>query len=98
MEIGPINRVILPSPINALASPQEDVTMVRQIIMAVRGLNKSELMGQNRSLSFIRDPETHRPVVQIVDRETGDVIDQIPAEVVLQMAAELDKETKAKGT
>jgi uncharacterized FlaG/YvyC family protein len=97
MEIGPVNRVILTPPTSAPAPSREDVTMVRQIITAIRGINKSEMLGQNRALAFVRDPDTQRPVIQVVDRETGEVIDQIPTEVVLQMNAELDKENKAKG-
>jgi uncharacterized FlaG/YvyC family protein len=96
MDIGSINRTIPTQPVTTLAPSREDLTVVRQIVTAVRGLNKSELMGQNRALTFMRDPGTQRPVIQIVDRETGDVIDQIPAEVILQMKAELDKENKAR--
>lgn len=97
MEIGPINRVILPLATSVPAPSREDATTVRQIVSAVRGLNKSELMGQNRTLAFVRDPDTHTPVIQVVDRETGDVIDQIPAEAVLRMMAELESKTKSKG-
>jgi uncharacterized FlaG/YvyC family protein len=46
-------------------------------------------MGQGRQLSFSRDPETRRPVIQIIDQSTGEVIDQIPSETVLQLAQQL---------
>jgi flagellar protein FlaG len=62
---------------------------VRQIVTAVNELNKSELMGQGRQLSFTRDPETRRPVIQIIDQSTGDVIDQIPSEALLELAQQL---------
>ena len=96
MEIGLANLTILTPTAAVPAASQADPNMVRQIVTAIRGLNKSELLGQNRSLGFIRDPDSRRPVIQIMNRETGEVIDQIPAEVVLQMAAELDQVTKAK--
>jgi uncharacterized FlaG/YvyC family protein len=40
-------------------------------------------------LTFSRDPQTRRPVIQIVDQDSGEVIDQIPSETVLQLAQEL---------
>ena len=46
---------------------------------AVHEVNKSELMGEGRQLTFFRDPQTHRPVIQIIDQSTDEVIDQIPA-------------------
>lgn len=98
MGIGPLNRVTFTLPVDTPAPLKDDESMVRQIVTAIRGLNKSELlMGQNRSLSFTRDPDTHRPVIQIVNRETGDVIDQIPPEALLRLKADLDREKTETG-
>jgi len=96
MEIGPINPINVSAAINAPATTQDSVAYVRQLVTAIRGLNKSELLGQGRELSFTRDPDTQRPVIQILDRDSGEVIDQIPPEMVLQMATEVDKE-QARG-
>jgi uncharacterized FlaG/YvyC family protein len=98
MEIGTANRVMVTPPVSAPVPKQQDVAPVRQIVTAIRELNKSELMGQNRSLAFVRDPDTQRPVIQVRDQQTGDVIDQIPTEAVLRMAAELEREHKVKGS
>jgi uncharacterized FlaG/YvyC family protein len=46
-------------------------------------------MGEGRTLNFTRDPETRRPVIQIVDQNTGEVLDQIPSETVLELAQQL---------
>jgi uncharacterized FlaG/YvyC family protein len=62
---------------------------VRQIVAAVHEVNKAELMGQGRQLTFARDPETRRRVIQIVDQATGDVVDQLPPEAVLRLAEQL---------
>ena len=67
----------------------ENDVVVRGILTAVHQLNKSELMGEGRQLTFSRDPGTRRPVIQIIDENTGDVIDQIPAETLLQLARQL---------
>ena len=81
--LGASSAVSTPTPSN-----DKDVP-VRQVISAVNEVNKSELMGEGRQLTFTRDPETRRPVIQIVDQSTGDVIDQIPSELVLQLAQQL---------
>ncbi len=92
MDIGPVNRLNVSAPVNSLVTSPQEASMVRQIVTAIRGLNQSELMGQNRQLTFARDPDTQRPVIRIVERETGNVIDQIPPETVLQMVADLDRD------
>jgi uncharacterized FlaG/YvyC family protein len=46
-------------------------------------------MGEGRQLSFTRDPQTRKPVIQIIDQSTGEVVDQIPPETVLQLAQQL---------
>jgi uncharacterized FlaG/YvyC family protein len=43
-------------------------------------------MGEGRQLSFTRDPQTRRPIIQIIDQSTGEVVDQLPPESVLQLA------------
>jgi uncharacterized FlaG/YvyC family protein len=62
---------------------------VHAIVSAVNGINKSELMGEGRQLTFTRDPTTRRPVIQIVDQSTGEVLDQIPPKTVLELAQQL---------
>jgi uncharacterized FlaG/YvyC family protein len=46
-------------------------------------------MGEGRQLTFTRDPETRRPVIQIVDQNTGEVLDQIPSATILELAQQL---------
>ena len=61
----------------------------RELIQAVRALNKAEVFGQSQELQFLMDRETRKPVLKIVDRETGEVVSQIPAERVLRLARKL---------
>lgn len=61
----------------------------RQIVTAVAALNKAEVMGQDNELTFTMDRNSHRPVIRIIDRTTKEVLEQIPAEYVLQAAANL---------
>ena len=92
MAIGPLSSVNMSAPVNTVPAQQETTSSVRQIVTAIRGLNKSELLGQGRELTFRRDPQTQHPVIQIIDQDTGDVIDQVPPEAVLLLAAQLDKQ------
>lgn len=78
--MGVSTAVSVPTPTN-----DNDVP-VRQLVTAVNQVNKSELMGDGRQLTFTRDPDTRKPVIQIVDQSTGEVLDQIPPETVLQLA------------
>ena len=58
----------------------------RELIQAVKALNATELFGQNNELTFVLDRQTHRPLVRIIDRETKEVIRQIPPEYAVRMA------------
>jgi uncharacterized FlaG/YvyC family protein len=60
----------------------------RDIIAAVNTVNRTELLGENE-LAFQLDRESRRPVILIVDRKTKEVVQQIPPEYVLRVAADL---------
>jgi len=89
MDIGPLNRVNIAAPVTPAPAAQENPATTRQIVTAIKALNESELMGPNRQFTYTRDPKTQQPVVQIVERETGDVVDQLPPEAILRMRQEL---------
>lgn len=70
-------------------APPEKSTEQREIIQAVKAVNASEMFGINSEVAFAIDRETRRPVVRIVDRNTNEVIRQIPPEYLLRMAQDL---------
>jgi flagellar protein FlaG len=61
----------------------------RDLIQAVRAVNATDKLGDKNELSFSVDPRTRRPVVKIVNRDTQEVITQIPNEEVLRLAESL---------
>jgi uncharacterized FlaG/YvyC family protein len=61
----------------------------RQIIQAVRAVNASASLGDSNELTFSLDQRTRRPIVKIVNRETNEVVEQIPNERVLRLAEDL---------
>lgn len=95
MQIDPLNSL------NALPAVEpvrnEDPAITRQLTTAVRALNQSGLYGQDRQLQFARDPRTRMMVIRLVQPNTGEVLDQIPPETVLQAFAALEQ-LQAKDT
>ena len=76
MDVSKIDSVATTNLGNNL-TPSTDAVPARQVVAAVHEINKSELMGEGRQLNFTRDPDTKRQVIQIVDQDTGEVVDQI---------------------
>ena len=61
----------------------------REIIQAVRAVNASVQLGDNNELTFSLDRQSRRPIIKIVNRETNEVVEQIPNEQVLRLAEQL---------
>jgi len=71
--------------------PQEQVAERKQLIQAVKEVNKSEMLGENNELTFVLNRNTRKAVVRVVNRKTGEVVFQIPPDYVLRMAEELKR-------
>jgi flagellar protein FlaG len=61
----------------------------RRVIQAVRAVNASERLGDSNELTFSLDRRTRRTIVKIVNRDTNEVVEQIPTEQVLRLAEDL---------
>lgn len=61
-----------------------------QLVRAVEAVSEARLFGEKSELAISVDRETRRPVVKIIDRETKEVIQQIPPEYLLRLAEELN--------
>lgn len=83
VKINPLMNIVNVAPAESV--PVEQRAAHREVIAAIRQVNESGLLG-NSELRFSLDRETHRPVIRIVDRETKEVIRQVPPEYVLQLA------------
>lgn len=53
---------------------------------AATQINDSKLLGTDRELRLDLDPRSHREVLNIVNTNTGEVLLQLPPELVLQIA------------
>jgi uncharacterized FlaG/YvyC family protein len=69
--------------------PPEQAAANRDLIQAVRAVNQASTFGDHNEITFQFDRNSHVPVVRIIDRSTNEVVEQIPAEYILQLAQSL---------
>lgn len=62
------------------------------LIQAVQSLNDSSIFGQDNEVTFAIDKEARVVVVRVVNKDTREVVEQIPEALVLQLAEELNTE------
>jgi uncharacterized FlaG/YvyC family protein len=86
VQINPVDASL--SSLQAFLSPQlnQNTMEVKAVRDAVSAVNQSELLGFDRELRFLRDPMTKLPIVQVLNRGTGEIIVQIPSEFILGLA------------
>ena len=65
-------------------------SMQRNLDMAITKLNE-QMQASGRGLSFSFDPALDRPVVIVRNEKTGEVVRQIPNEVIVQVAHNFDR-------
>lgn len=91
MDINSISRLNPTPVVQVEAKPEMDVQLNRSAITAVKQLNKAEYFGGERQLAFSLDSATRRPVIRILDKSTGELVGQVPAEEILRLAANLSE-------
>jgi len=69
-------------------TPAAESTQRRQLMQATKTVNESGLLGHNQ-LVFMVDRATHRPIIRVENRETHEVILQLPPEYVLRLAQDI---------
>lgn len=89
MDITAVNRNLQTAPANTTPVPVDQAAQNREVVQAVKALNGSEMLGQDKELRFQKDPGTGRMVVRVVNSKTNEVISQIPPEYVLRLARDL---------
>lgn len=72
----------------------EQVVQRGQLIQASKIINGSGVLGGQNELSFTVDRATHLTIMRVVNRETQDVIMQLPPEYVLHLAEDLGNENR----
>ena len=89
MDVNALSRITQGLPASVTPAATDTGPQNRQVVQAVKALNKSEMFGSDNGLEFQRDPQSKIWVVKVINRTTGDVISQIPPEYVLALADDL---------
>ena len=76
-------------PATAEAAAGTKFQVKRTTAQAVSEVNQAQVFGANNELTFAVDRATKRTVIRLVDKNTGEVIRQVPSETVLHLAAAL---------
>ena len=71
--------------------PSPDLADRRELVRAVGAVNQSGFFGEENELTFQWDRQSRKPIVRIVNRETHEVVRQIPAEYVLRLSEEFSR-------
>lgn len=90
MGIGPLGRVSVGAA--AASAAQDSLGATRELVFAIDGLNRQEFLQRGRELKLRRGAGRRPTTVDLVDLETGEVLDELPPEQVLRMMDELEKD------
>jgi FlaG protein len=90
MTIGSVNSMV-PGGTGDFSSTPALSEDQRTLIRAVAAVNGSGTFGQDNELTYSVDRNAHIVVVKLVNKDTGNVVQQIPAEYLLRMAEELNR-------
>lgn len=85
MDSKAVEKVALPVAVPDHQLDQQQAAERRELVKAVKAINATEIFGENYELTFVMDRETHRPLMRIVDRQTREVIRQLPPEYTLRL-------------
>lgn len=88
----PADRVVTPSPSRTPPMPPvgplapNDAERVTQAFQEVVDQLNTQMQSRNRNLTFALDRRLNTAVVAVTDKNTGELVRQIPAESVLRVA------------
>jgi uncharacterized FlaG/YvyC family protein len=60
----------------------------KALIQAVKTVNAAELFGRENETTYIIDRAAQIAIVRVVNKKTGEVVQQIPTQQLLKMAEE----------
>jgi uncharacterized FlaG/YvyC family protein len=90
METEQQGRISTGAPAGDVA--QDSLAEMRELLSAIGGLNRQDFVQWGRELRLRRRVGKRPAMVDLVDMETGEVLDELPAEDVLRMMDELEIE------
>jgi uncharacterized FlaG/YvyC family protein len=88
MNVSSISNLASELGLVAQSAPAKVSEDQKNLIQAVKAVNAAEMFGQENELTFVIDRAARIAVVRIVNKKSGEVVQQIPNEQVLKMAEE----------
>jgi uncharacterized FlaG/YvyC family protein len=61
----------------------------RELVRAIGQVNGARVLGQDNELQFSVDSASRRPVILLVNRDTREVVGQIPPEYITKLASDI---------
>lgn len=92
METKQVDHTVFASSTAIADLEKQQIAERRDLVRAVKAINQSELFGENYELTFVFDRQSRRTLIRIIDRETKEVIRQLPTDYALQIASQLRAE------
>ncbi len=89
MNITPVNLNAVAPVTSTTDLPPEQKAERARLVQAVKAINQANIFGDNNELTFVWDRNAHRVLMRVVDRETHDVVMQVPPDYVLQLSEQL---------
>jgi len=89
MNISSVQTSVFVPDASASAETPQQKQERQQLVQAVKAVNDSNAMGDRNELTFVLDRASHRTLVRVIDRQTKEVVMQIPPEYVLRLAEQL---------
>lgn len=89
MDTKTVETGAVPATVPEIQLDRQQITERRELVKAIKAINATALFGENYELTFVLDRETHRPLMRIIDRQTREVIRQLPPEYTLRLAEEI---------
>lgn len=88
MEVPPLGRIDAAGSRTQGQSGLDGNDALRNAFATVRNLNAQDF--PDREFAIVRDPQSQKFVIHVIDRVTGDVIDQFPPEDILKMLSQFN--------
>jgi len=90
MTVHSIAAIGPPGSSSSQSKPDPETASERRSLASVaRVVNDSKVLGAQNELVFTLDSSSHRMVARILDRNTQQVVEQLPPEYILRLAEEL---------
>ena len=83
------------APVTTGDAALDTVALTREVVAAINRLNRIEFLERGRELK-LRRSAGKRPMADLVDLDTGEILDELPPEEIFRMMDELEKDREGE--